>query len=82
MEQLQDNNLDIFSNCLGQMVSVGFKQSKRSFYIDKSEMTVHIYEVFLLDDDGMNPSGKNVFEFLTNDVIDDLEREIINYDGI
>jgi hypothetical protein len=82
MEQLQDNSLEIFSNCLGQMVSVSFKQSKRSFYIDKSEMTVHIYEVFLLDDDGMNPSGKNVFEFLTNDVIDDLEREIINYDGI
>ena len=82
MEQLQDNSLEISSNCLGQMVSVSFKQSKRSFYIDKSEMTVHIYEVFLLDDDGMNPSGKNVFEFLTNDVIDDLEREIINYDGI
>lgn len=82
MTQLQDNSLEIFSNCLGQMVSVSFKQSKRSFYIDKSEMTVHIYEVFLLDDDGMNPSGKNVFEFLTNDVIDDLEREIINYDGI
>ena len=82
MEQLQDNSLEIFSNCLGQMVSVSFKQSKRSFYIEKSEMTVHIYEVFLLDDDGMNPSGKNVFEFLTNDVIDDLEREIINYDGI
>lgn len=82
MEQLQDNSLEIFSNCLGQMVSVSFKQSKRGFYIEKSEMTVHIYEVFLLDDDGMNPSGKNVFEFLTNDVIDDLEREIINYDGI
>lgn len=82
MTQLQDNSLEIFSNCLGQMVSVSFKQSKRSFYIDKSEMTVHIYEVFLLDDDGMNPSGKNVFDFLTGDVIDDLEREIINYDGI
>ena len=82
MTQLQDNSLEIFSNCLEQMVSVSFKQSKRSFYIEKSEMTVHIYEVFLLDDDGMNPSGKNVFEFLTNDVIDDLEREIINYDGI
>ena len=82
MEQLQDDSLEIFSSCLGQMVTVSFKQSKRSFYIDKSEMTVHIYEVFLLDDDGMNPSGKNVFEFLTNDVIDDLEREIINYDGI
>lgn len=82
MPELQENNLEVFSSCLGQMVSVSFKQSKRSFYIDKSEMTVHIYEVFLLDDDGMNPSGKNVFDFLTGDVIGDLEREIINYDGI
>ena len=82
MPELQDNNLDIFSNCLGQMVSVSFKQSKRSFYIDKSEMTVHIYEVFLLDDDGMNPSGVNVHEYLTDDVIQDLESGIINYDGI